>query len=432
MLAPPAPIPHEGFTVADEAVLEPRRVAGLFPWFYGWNVLAVAVAVVAMAVGIVVSSFSFFALHWMAEFGTSRGETMLVLSATQIAAGFMLPFTGRAMDRFSMRWIGVAGVLCLCAGLALSTLATALWHLLLIFGLVVAAAEALIGQIFAQTLAAKWFRTRRGLALGLASLGTSVGAFIFPVLIAFMLSDMPWRSVMLILAAGVAAIAIPALLLVIRNAPAPDSEQPQQTTAAAAAAAAADSEWTTWKVLKSPIFWFIVLGFLPLFEATAGLTSNLGPYTQDLGISTQGAGFLMSIWSITVILGKIAFGLLADRFEQRVLYYLSWFPTLIGLILLQMEPGYPMMVAIMIILGLGSGSNLPLIGIMISRNFGAAAFGTVMGLFYLCLRPVSLAAPIAGWVRDTFGSYDWFWIGVMILAIVAAPGIYFVKERVPR
>jgi MFS family permease len=414
--------------MADEAVLEAKPLSGPFPWFYGWNVLAVAVAVVAMAIGIVISSFSFFALHWMTEFGTSRGETMLVLSVTQIAAGFFLPFTGRAMDIFSMRWIGVLGVVFLCSGLALSTLATSLWHLLLIFGLVIAIAEAMIGQIFAQTLAAKWFRTRRGFALALASLGSSVGAFIFPALIAYLLAGMSWRSVMLVLSVSVALLAIPALLLVIRNAPAVNDEQLHP----ARAGSAQGRGLTSWQVLKSPIFWFIVLGFLPLFEATAGLTSNLGPFTQDLGISTQSAGFLMSVWSITVILGKVAFGLLADRFEQRALYYISWFPTIIGLILLQMEPDYPMMVAVMIILGIGSGSHIPLIGIMISRNFGSAAFGTVMGLFYLCLRPVSLAAPIAGWVRDTFGSYDWFWIGVMILAIVAAPGIYFVKERVPR
>jgi MFS family permease len=412
--------------MSEEASAKPTSIVRPFSWFYGWNVLLVAVPVVAMAMGIVISAFTFFALKWMEEFGSSRGETMLILSATQIAAGFLLPFSGRAMDRYSMRKIGIGGILCLSSGLALASFATQLWHLFIIYALVLGAAEALIGQIYAQTQAAKWFVKKKGFALALASLGSSVGALIFPALIAFMLTDISWRATMQIMAVAVVVLAVPAILLVIREAPVREVVKLEKVNASV------ETEWTTMKVVRSFPFWCIVLGFLPLFEATAGLTSNLGHYTQDIGIDIQRAGFLLSIWSITVILGKILFGILADHFDQRVLFYVSWVPTVVGLILLQLQPGFAMMAFTMVMFGLGSGSHFPLIGIMISRSFGAAAFGTVMGLFYLCIRPVSLAAPIAGWVRDTFGTYDYFWIGVIVLALLTAPLIIFVKERTHR
>ena len=404
---------------------ENQPTRALMPWFQGWNVLAVAIGVVAMTMGIAHTSFSFFALEWMAEFGSSRGETMLVLAATQIMAGIFLPFSGRAMDRLSVRWVGLIGVILLACGLALASLATSLWQIGLVYGLILAASEAMAGPIFAQTLAAKWFLSRRGLALGLAVLGTSFGALIFPVAIASLLQEIPWRTTMLLLAAGVFLIALPAVLLVIRDAPRDRAAAPPIYRDGAPE----NTQWTTAKTLRSPVFWCIVAGFVPLFEASSGLLSNLGPITQDLGIDTRAAGLLISIWSLTVIIGKIAFGILADYYGQRLLYYVSWFPTILGLMLLQMEPSYPLMVIVMVAFGIGSGSNLPLIGVMVSRNFGAVAFGAVMGLLYLCIRPVALAAPLAGWVSDRFGSYDYFWMAMLILCLVCSPAIYFVRDH---
>src|SRR5690606_1810181 len=118
---------------------ENQPTRALLPWFQGWNVLAVAIGVVAMTMGIAHTSFSFFALEWMAEFGSSRGETMLVLAATQIMAGIFLPFSGRAMDRLSVRWVGLIGVILLACGLALASLATSLWQIGLVYGLILAA-----------------------------------------------------------------------------------------------------------------------------------------------------------------------------------------------------------------------------------------------------------------------------------------------------
>jgi MFS family permease len=76
-----------------------------------------------------------------------------------------------------------------------------------------------------------------------------------------------------------------------------------------------------------------------------------------------------------------------------------------------------------VILGLASGGQLPLVGAIISARFGPAAFGTVMGLFYLCIRPVALAAPLAGWLRDTFGSYDYLFLGGLVVALLCAPAM---------
>ncbi len=397
------------------------------PWFYGWNVLGVGMMSMAMTMGVVFSAFSFFAVAWMDAFGTSRGETLLIMSVAQLVTGLMYPFTGRAMDRSSLRWIGAAGILCLAAGLLVSSFTTALWQLMVIYALVMAGANALAGALYSQTVAARWFRGRRGLALGLSSIGSSIGALVFPLLVSTLLGVMDWRQAMQLLALVIPLIAVPLMLLVIADSPEQKGVEPDPDVAQPRV----DGEpaWSTRMILRERYFWAMLIALVPIVVTPVALTGNLAPYAQDLDISAQAAGGLMSIWALCNILGKVSFGYLADRIEQRLLYLLALFPSVAALLLLLLAPSYLTLLLAMIALGLGSGGYLPLIGMMISRHFGVLAYGAVVGLFLMCTRATVLAPPGAGWVRDHFGSYDYFWIGVLVLFAVCAPAIIFVRDR---
>lgn len=398
------------------------------PWFYGWNVLGVGMMSMAMTVGVVFAAFSFFAVAWMDAFGTSRGETLLILSVAQLLTGFMYPFTGRAMDRLSLRWIGAAGILCLAAGLLLSSYTTALWQLLLIYALLMAGANALAGALYAQTVAARWFRGRRGLALGLSSIGSSMGALIFPLLVSTLLGIIGWRQTMQVLALIVPLIALPLMLLIVADSPEHkgcvpdlDAAEPREQV---------EGVWTTPMILRERYFWAMLVALVPIVVTPVALTGNLAPYAQDLGISAEAAGGLMSIWALCNIFGKVSFGYLADRIEQRLLYLLALLPSVVALLLLLLAPSYLTLLLAMMALGIGSGGYLPLIGMMISRHFGVLAYGSVVGLFLMCTRATVLAPPGAGWVRDHFGSYDYFWIGALLLFALCAPAILFVRDGV--
>lgn len=397
------------------------------PWFYGWNVLGVGMMSMAMTMGVVFAAFSFFAVAWMEAFGTSRGETLLILSVAQLVTGFMYPFTGRAMDRSSLRWIGAAGILCLSAGLFVSSLTTALWQLMAIYALLMAGANALAGALYSQTVAARWFRGRRGLALGLSSIGSSIGALVFPLLVSTLLGIMDWRQTMQVLALVIPLLAVPLMLLVIADSPeqkgiAPDPELVEPNPGG-------EPSWTTSMILRERYFWAMLVALVPIVVTPVALTGNLAPYAQDLGISPQAAGGLMSIWALCNIFGKVSFGYLADRIEQRLLYLLALLPSVMALMLLLLAPSYLTLLLAMIALGIGSGGYLPLIGMMISRHFGVLAYGSVVGLFLMCTRATVLAPPGAGWVRDHFGSYDYFWMGVLGLFAICAPAIVFVRDR---
>ncbi|MEK7216804.1 MAG: MFS transporter, partial [Chloroflexota bacterium] len=381
------------------------------PWFHGWNVLAVGIFTVAMCVGVVNFSFTFYVVRWVEEFDTSRSVAMLALSAGQIVAGLLLPFTGRAMDRLPIRWLASGGALLLGLAFILVSYAQSIIHIIILYGIFIAAAESLAGPLVAQTLAAKWFRGRRGFAIGLAALGTSVGGFILPPIVAYFLVQYGWRTAHLYIAGIVVLTTIPLLLLVVKGAPAAEDDAPTSSAARPAPQVPTDRSWTTREILRTRYFWFVVVAFLPLMEMTTALLSNLALWTKDLGIDTQRTAFLMSILSLMMISGKITFGYLADRFDMRLLCFGGAAMLCTALIMMVGKPSYPLLIVIIVMIGLSAGGQLPLAGAMIGRYFGPLSFGSVMGLFYLCIRPVAFGGPIGGWVRDRFGSYDYFWLG---------------------
>jgi MFS family permease len=407
-----------------------KSVKGFLPWFYGWNVLAMGIFTAAVVIGLSVYSFTFYVVEWVEEFGGSRGNTMLALSAAQIGAGFLFPFVGRAMDRFPIGWIASCGILIFAVSLVVLTFTQSVWQIIVIYGLFIALVEPLAGPLVPQTLAAKWFVKRRGLAIGLAALGTSIGGFVMPPIVANLILEHGWRTANLYLAPMMVMATVPGLLLIIRRRPEPEGESKRKLAPESISkGSSSDNNWTTREILTHRNFWFVVVGFLPLMEVTTALISNLALWTNDFHIGTQKTAFLMSLLSLTMIIGKVLFGYLADHIEVRTLFFCAVGLLILALFLMIGTPEYPLLLCIVVMIGLSVGGQLPLAGILIGRIFGSIAFGSAMGLFYLCTRPVAFGGPIGGWARDYFGSYDVFWMGAIVAIVIFTPALYFVKTR---
>ncbi|MDX1581352.1 MAG: MFS transporter, partial [Alphaproteobacteria bacterium] len=69
-------------------------VTGTPRWYFGWNVLAVALVFQGVTFGIAFYSFTFFVEPWMAEFGASRGRILFAVTVSQLAIGVLGPFAG--------------------------------------------------------------------------------------------------------------------------------------------------------------------------------------------------------------------------------------------------------------------------------------------------------------------------------------------------
>jgi MFS family permease len=355
------------------------------------------------------------------------GVTLLTL-----AQGLVSPFAGRAMDRHSIRALVCTGAMSAAAGFVLIAHATALWQIVAIYGTLMTAGVLLSGPLAAQTLAAKWFRRRRGLAIGLSTVGTSLGGLLLTPFVAWLFLNFGWRTAHLVLAAIMVGVIVPLVWLVVRNDPAARGVAPEPERAPNPDGSPHPSfpEHTTRSILANRNFWVTVLAFTPMVTAFGGIQQNLGPFARDMGIGDQGTSFLVSVFAGVMIGGKIFFGAMADRFDHRYLYVLAVAALAAAMALMLTHPAYPGMVVVSLLLGFAAGGFLPLMGAIVGSRFGPASFGQVLGLLGPFTTVSALGPLLAGALREITGSYD---AALYVFLALIVPGVLAMAflERLP-
>ena len=167
-----------------------------------------------------------------------------------------------------------------------------------------------------------------------------------------------------------------------------------------------------------------------LFTSPIVSTLHLIPYAEGLGFSRQQAAFVFTVLAAFSLLGKIGFGLIADRLDPRHVVWGMVALLCAGWGTLAAGPSYAGLLWVGACFGLGIGAAGPLHAIVIGSCFGRAGFGQVMGLGTLVGLPlISGSNPLAGWLFVSTGSYRLVFsleIGFLLLA-----GALFVFLRVP-
>ncbi|MBQ75284.1 MAG: MFS transporter [Gammaproteobacteria bacterium] len=396
------------------------------PWYYGWTIVAVAITYQAIVYGIALYSFTFWVPLWEDEFGTGRGDVMLVFIAMQAGLAVLAPFAGKAADSLPLRWLVLAGGVCFAMSLILSSYAQELWQIGVIFAVLTVAGLVLAGPVTALTLVARWFNRNSGMALGVVSTGTSIGGLLLPLLVVYLQAEFGWREANLWLAGLVVSVIVPASLLIygspadagIAGNDATDSgEDPARTVKEVPSDF---QEWTFRSILLRPTFWAMMFCFIVVTAIFVAIQQNLAPLAKDNGVSAAVVSSVVAVMAFVMIGAKLLFGFFADRVKLRTLYLISVSALVAVLLLLTLrEVTYPVLMITGILVGVAGGSLLPLMAAMIRRDFGPLSFGRVKGLSSGLVSFSAIGPWVAGSIYDATGSYDLAWIMLGLLLIPA-------------
>ena len=88
-----------------------------------------------------------------------------------------------------------------------------------------------------------------------------------------------------------------------------------------------------------------------------------------------------------------------------------------------------MLVLVCALLGFVAGGFLPLLGAIVSQNFDIRTFGQVMGMLGPFTTLAASGPWLAGYLRDTGGSYDLAWISLGALLIPSAFAVALMPAR---
>ena len=369
---------------------------------YGWCVVGTTLANQSLSMGILLAGFALFVVPWVEEFGVARSQVLICSTLILVVNSLLSPLAGKLMDSLSLRTLIVLGVICLGAGLTLVSFATSFWMILAAYATLLPISLVMCGSLSSQTLVSKWFTEGRGFALGISSLGSSLGGFVLPAIIALLIASFSWREALLILAVLCLVVLIPLNSLVLRKEP----PKPDEAGAGETREAGAGPVWTAGQLVKIPMFWIPLLGIIPLMAGFTGVQFNLGAYMSDLEYDQSLAAQLITVVAIGQVCGKLTAGSVSEKLDHRFIYWVMAIMMGAAMYLFSGGPSEGSLYLAAGLMGAASGATLPMLPIMYSSRFGTASIGIVLGFVTLLLIVGSFGSLFAGIIYDSTQSYD--------------------------
>lgn len=379
----------------------------------GWRQVAVGFMLLA-ATGMVAATYSIVAVPLAREFRPSRTVLMLAMTVMSGTSAVLAPLLGTLMDRFPLRRLMVTGGLCLGAGYVAISLAASFTQVLVIFAVLIAPANVLMGPVAITVLLSRWFAQKRGRAVGIAIAGISAGGFVFPLIISGLMAAFEWRLALRALAVVLLLWTIPMAMLVVdrpsdkRLNPDGADEPPLQ-----AREELARNPISAREILTDPAFWMIALTVSIVTAGLKGMITNLAPLAIDTGATAAQAAPLISIYSACGVIAKLNFAALSDKVGPKVLMFCGLGGFAAGMVCLtQAEAGYGVIALGVAITGLFGGLMVPAESYLAPRIFGQRGVGRAMGMLSGAILLAMLATPpLYGLMYDVTGSYTgMFWI----------------------
>jgi MFS family permease len=322
-----------------------------------------------------------------------------------LAMAFTSMMWGTLSDRFGPLPVVLTGSIVLPASLALASQASSLLSFQIMFGLMVGGS---IAAIFAPMMACVtgWFDTHRSLAVSLVSAGMGMAPMTMSPLAAWLISNHDWRTSMQIVAVVVAAIMIPVSLLV-RRPPALESEH-----AVASGDGQPQPAMSLAQALRSPQFIILLATNFFCCATHSGPIIHTVSYAVTCGIPMIAAVTIYSVEGLAGMGGRIAFGLLGDRFGAKRVLVSGLLAQAFGALAYVFVRELAAFYAVAALFGFIYAGTMPLYPVLARENFPLRMMGTVIGGTAMAGSLGMATGPIAGGlIYDAFASYAWLYIG---------------------
>jgi MFS family permease len=399
--------------------------------FYGWWIVVAAFLNLFFVVGIIFYGFPVFYPYFVDSLGFTRAQVTQGFFLGFLFAG--LPFgilAGIIIDRIGARSVILAGAALVGVPLLLMGLMTRFWQfeilcIIEVIGFVLA------GPIANQVLISRWFRQRRGQAMGYAYLGLGMGGVVAPLLVNKLAGNLGWRHALELVGVVILMVLFPVGIWVTRSSPeelglVADGVKPTEPVVESPAA---QNPVGVARAVRSNAFWLLLGGSTLVVGAIGAVVQHFILFLTDASYSATAAARFSTILLASSLGGRVIVGYLADRFRKT--HIMAFFYFLIGAsVFLLANPHSPVALwSFAIVFGFSMGADYMLIPLVTAECFGTASLGKLLALIIMGYSIGQWAAPwMVGRIFDAQQSYALAWKIIATAGILGAAAVYAIPS----
>lgn len=390
---------------------------------FGLNWHTLLACAIGMSLGSAVSHYTMNLLGpaMLKEFGWSRADFALIGSITLLAMP-LIPLAGRFTDRFGARMAAMVGFTVVPLGFIAYTFMSgsivqffAIYLVQHIFGVLTTT------LVFARVIVER-FDAARGMALSLLMTGPPLVAAIAVPLLGGLIREHGWRSGWLTLAALSAVAGIIAITVMGRSG---NKARPVLHEVHLGL-----GEFLA--LLRHPAFLLLVGGMIFVNLPQVFVSSQMVLVVQESGVSEMLAAWMISFYSIGVIVGRFGTGLALDRVSVKLVALATLAIPAIGyLVLYSSLTATWVLVGAVLIIGLAQGAEGDIGSFLVSRKFRMKNFSLLQSFVTASIGLGSaLGSLFMSFTLRRTESYDSF---LMLAAVTTVAGavLIYLAARAP-
>lgn len=400
-----------------------NTIAARIPFFYGWIILPVVLAVQVSSSPGQTFGVSIFNPYIRAELGLSHSEISGAYMLGTLLASLPMVYVGSLMDRHGPRRVLIGVVILFgltCVGVSQ---ASGLFTVFVSFLFLRMLAQGSMGMLTSNSVA-MWFNRRLGLAVGIVSTGSALAMGMVPTLNHWLIQTLGWRWSYASLGVGVVCVILPLLVFVFRDRPEDIGQQLDGTRTKSEdepGTPVAEKAHDLSFAVRTRAYWIMAVTVaLPAMIIT-GIHFHAVQIYLDVGMAETDAVSMFSVFAVAAAGSMLLGGIMADRLPLNLLLSASLVGISLGIWLLT-QINSPLTSAFFAVsLGAGQGTFMAVRSTIWVRYYGRAHLGKIRGTLTTVEVAASSTGPLLmGAAHDLFGSYNDI---LTVFASITAPMI---------
>ncbi len=398
-------------------------IAARIPFFYGWIMLPVVLAIqVATSPG-QTFGVSIFNPHIRADLGLSHSEISGAYMVGTLLASLPMVYIGLLMDRYGPRRILFVIVILFgiaCVGMSR---VTGLFTVFVSFLFLRMLGQGAMSMLAANTVGL-WFNRRLGLAVGMVSTGAALSMGMVPAFNHWLIGAVGWRWAYALLGLVIACAILPLIALVYRNRPEDVGQRPDgvgESVAEASAASAVEKAHDLAFAVRTRAYWILAVATaLPAMIIT-GIHFHAVQIYLDIGMTEIDAVAMFSAFAVASAVSMLLGGIMADRLPVHFLLSGAMASMAFGIWFLTQIESSLTSALFAVSLGAGQGTFMAVRSTIWVRYYGRPHLGKIQGTLTTVEVAASSMGPLVmGATHDLWGSYNDI---LVVFALLTAPMI---------